>query len=341
MKSKKPRIALVVDVDNWAFANIARQVIKNLGHKYDFQYIVMDGIDNIIKVLFLVEDCDVVHFFWRGQLLWLNDYPTHDYLQKLGFCETDEYIKELMPNLNISTAVYDHLFLDNKASQTKEVLKYVKNYYVCSKRLNKIYSNLEGIKRPKAVVTDGVDLKKFFPKNLKRFDTISTRKIVIGWAGNSKWTSDIEDFKGVHTILKPALEELKREGYGIEEYFADRVIRMIPHDKMNDYYSKIDVYICPSKIEGTPNPVLESMACGVPVISTDVGIVPDVFGKKQKKMILEERSKECLKEKLVYLFENKGLFKELSEENLNSIKGWSWVEKCKDFDRYFVKCLRK
>ena len=56
----------------------------------------------------------------------------------------------------------------------------------------------------------------------------------------------------------------------MEKYFADRQIRMIPHDKMAEYYSKIDLYICTSKIEGTPNPVLESMACGVPIISTDV-----------------------------------------------------------------------
>ena len=341
MNSARSKIALVVDVDNWAFSNIAKQVIKNLGHKYDFKYIVMDGIDNIIKVLFLVEDCDLIHFFWRGHMLWLNDSPAQEYLKSLGCLKPTSYIYDWMSRLNISTAVYDHLYLDGNASQTKEAFKYTKNYYVCSNRLSNIYKELEGIKKPNAVITDGVDLKKFFPTNLKRFDNIENREVVIGWVGNSKWSSEIEDFKGVETILKPVLEELVEEGYKIKPYFADKAVRMIPHDKMNDYYSKIDVYICPSKIEGTPNPVLESMACGVPVISTDVGIVPDVFGKKQKKMILEERSKECLKEKLIYLLENKGLFKELSEENLKSIKGWSWEEKCKDFDRYFMKCLKK
>ncbi|WZB73295.1 glycosyltransferase family 4 protein [Achromobacter xylosoxidans] len=43
---------------------------------------------------------------------------------------------------------------------------------------------------------------------------------------------------------------------------------------MPAYYNSLDLYVCPSAIEGTPNPVLEAMACGVPVISTDVGIVP-------------------------------------------------------------------
>ncbi|WP_431269968.1 hypothetical protein [Dankookia sp. P2] len=29
------RIALVTDTGIWAFANIARQIIRHLGHKYD------------------------------------------------------------------------------------------------------------------------------------------------------------------------------------------------------------------------------------------------------------------------------------------------------------------
>ncbi|WP_312583940.1 glycosyltransferase, partial [Staphylococcus aureus] len=79
---------------------------------------------------------------------------------------------------------------------------------------------------------------------------------------------------------------------------ADRQLGFIPHDEMVKYYSQIDVYVCPSKIEGTPNPVLESMACGVPVISTDVGVVKDAFGEMQKEWILPVRSKDTLIDKL-------------------------------------------
>ena len=57
---------------------------------------------------------------------------------------------------------------------------------------------------------------------------------------------------------------------------------MIAHEDMPEYYNGIDIYVCTSRTEGTPNTVLEAMACGVPVISTDVGIVPEVFGEKQK-----------------------------------------------------------
>lgn len=85
----------------------------------------------------------------------------------------------------------------------------------------------------------------------------------VGWAGNSKWAGELEDFKGYHSLLKPAVEQLQSEGLNIELVLADRQLGFIPHDEMVKYYSQIDVYVCPSKIEGTPNPVLESMACGV------------------------------------------------------------------------------
>ncbi|HDX2677011.1 TPA: glycosyltransferase, partial [Escherichia coli] len=91
--------------------------------------------------------------------------------------------------------------------------------------------------------------------------------------------------KGYHSLLKPAVEQLQSEGLNIELVLADRQLGFIPHDEMVKYYSQIDVYVCPSKIEGTPNPVLESMACGVPVISTDVGVVKDAFGEMQKEWI--------------------------------------------------------
>lgn len=343
MKRKKPVISLVVDSHNWAFSNIAKQVMNHLGNKYDFQYIVMDDIQNIVKVFFLVEKSDLIHFFWRGHLLWLNDLPAHKYLKSLGCLRPERYVHgDFIKNLNVSTSVYDHLYLDENISQTKEILKFVKHYTVSSRRLFDIYNSTDDIgKKPSTVITDGVDFKKFFPKNLERFNNLKNRKIVVGWVGNSNWSGDIEDFKGVNTILKPTLKELKEESFKIEGFFADKAVKMIPHDQMNDYYSKIDVYVCPSKIEGTPNPVLESMACGVPVISTDVGVVPDVFGKKQKEFILEERSIECLKEKMIYLLKNRKLFKELSEENLKSIKDWGWEEKTKDFDRYFKMCLGK
>jgi len=97
------------------------------------------------------------------------------------------------------------------------------------------------------------------------------------------------DFKGLHTVLMPVIEELQKEGYQIETYYADKNTNFIPNDKMPEYYHKLNVYICASITEGTPKPLLEAMGCGVPVITTDVGIAREYMGPKQSQFIIGER----------------------------------------------------
>ena len=77
------------------------------------------------------------------------------------------------------------------------------------------------------------------------------------------------------------------------------------------------------------------MACGVPIISTDVGIVPEVFGKKQKEFILNERSINDLKDKIKYLYSHQEKLDILSKENMESIKKWDWKIKTHQFKVFF------
>jgi hypothetical protein len=188
------------------------------------------------------------------------------------------------------------------------------------------------------VIENGVDLELFEPRNPERFYR-EKDEIIVGWAGNSKWGNDGVDHKGLETIIKPAIESLRAEGVAVRGYFADRQERWIPHSEMNDYYNSIDIYVCASDIEGTPNPALESMACGVPVISTDVGIIPQLFGRLQQNYILPERTIEQLKIKLRELAANPQKREALSKENLREIKKWSWEKKCQDWDKFFRSML--
>ena len=340
----KKRIAVVYDVDGWAFSNISREIKKNLSKYYDIDIFPVSVFnDNCVKLVLLAENYDLMHCLWRGQLSCLDYEYARGYIHNMGLT-FEEFLEKHYSKTNITTSVYDHKFLDEENFETtKSFAKYARNYTVSSTILKDIYDKLDIDKKPMAVVSDGVDLNKFKPNNLERFkfENINNRNIKVGWVGNSEFTDSEgdSDLKGVRKIIKPALEELIAEGYSIEMKFADRKDGLIPHDKMPDYYNSIDLYICASKNEGTPNPVLESMASGVPIVSTDVGIVRDASGKEQSKFILKERSKEALKETLKELLKDKRQFEILSKENLKQIQNWSWEEKCNQFKAFFDKNL--
>lgn len=335
--TKKKKIALICDTPNWAFSNIAKSIKKELSQKYqiDIEYIVnYKDINDFYKII-LEKKYDLIHFFWR--------------IIPCEFLDQDlKNIEEILRNIQlisktvITSSVYDHAYID-KESIKKYFNKFntVVDYYtVSSKKLYDIYISNESIKKPSCTIQDGVDLDIFYPINLSRFNK-PKKDLVIGWVGNSKWSiKKGDDIKGVNTIIKPAIKTLKNKGLNIIENFADRNIKYIPLDKMVNYYSKIDVLICASEFEGTPNPILEAMACGIPIISTDVGIVSEVFGKKQKNFIIN-RNKDDLMSKIEFLYNNREIIKELSKENINQIKNFTRLNESKKWLSFFEKSLKQ
>lgn len=361
---RRPKIALITDTDKWAFANIARQIVANLGDIFEIDTISLVELEEIERsrwlragalgyfpgggasafgqALLLCEDADIIHVFWREFLSLIDTPLLHEYARSIGL-KYSEFRQRYIEGKIISTSVYDHLFLsDAEIEQRKHIFNdIVSGYTVSSERLARIYIRIGDYPIPDAIIEDGVDLSIFRPRNIERLKSVVDRPVVIGWVGNSAWASSIEDFKGVHTILLPALQELQADGVNIIPHFADRQNAFIPHKDMPKYYSEIDVYICTSKIEGTPNPVLEAMACGVPVITTDVGIIPQVFGPLQREFILPERSVECLKDAIRKLIGQPDLFRRLSEENLHYIHFWDWRLQAGKFGPYFSSLLQK
>jgi glycosyltransferase involved in cell wall biosynthesis len=338
---RRPKVALLVDTDSWAFWNIAQQLCRHLGGRFEFRVIPTAVIGNVVQAFLAARDCDVVHVFWREYLRQL-EYPyCRTYVEYLGG-RYDEFLRSVVKRPVVSTAIYDHLWLDEDAlAQRQAVYRELADaYYVCSPRLDAIYRRIASYPDPLMVLEDGVDLGLFFPQNLGRLDDPGSREVVVGWTGNSNWSAELGEFKGVRTILEPAVERIRAQGVRARLELADCAhAAPIPHQRMVDYYAKIDLYVCTSSMEGTPNPVLEAMACGVPVISTDVGVVPQAFGPRQAEFILKERSVDGLVRALRKLCAEPRLRRELSAENLASIRTWSWQIKAQAFGEYFTRCL--
>lgn len=342
---QNPKIALIIDSESWAFANISNQLVRYLRDYFNFRIIPTEIIDNINQILIMTADCSVIHFFWRDFLRLVTQKSANDYARELGFSSYSRFLDRYVHNRVITTSIYDHLFLTGPEIKTRETLfnKLVSGYTVSSQRLMGIYKNIGIYPDPAQLAEDGVDLSLFRPHDIGRLDTLGERTMVIGWAGNSRWAHDQgEDLKGLHTILKPAVSQLQAEGLNIRLELADRQQRLIKHADMPQYYARLDLYVCPSKIEGTPNPVLESMACGVPVISTDVGVVPEAFDGDPFCMILPDRSVSALKHRIRQYYNGGSAgAKQISAYGLQKIGKWDWSRKAENFKRFFNTFLNR
>jgi len=67
-------------------------------------------------------------------------------------------------------------------------------------------------------------------------------------------------------------------------------------ERLSQLYSACSIFVCPSRIDNLPNTVLESMACGTPVIGSQVGGIPDMIRPGNTGWLYGENSAiECAK----------------------------------------------
>lgn len=70
---------------------------------------------------------------------------------------------------------------------------------------------------------------------------------------------------------------------------------------------KTGIFVFPSYSEGFPNVILESMACGVPIIASEVGSIPEMLdkgGKNQCGLLVPPQNSTKLTEAIKYAIEN-------------------------------------
>ena len=85
---------------------------------------------------------------------------------------------------------------------------------------------------------------------------------------------------------------------------ADRVhfLGARPHDALPGYYAAADAMVLASSREGWANVLLEAMACGTPVIASDIPGNPEVVQSREAGLILRENSPEGIAEAARGLF---------------------------------------
>lgn len=108
----------------------------------------------------------------------------------------------------------------------------------------------------------------------------------------------------------------------------------ISNEEMVNYYAEAAVVACPSLYEGFGLPAGEAMACGVPVVSSDGGALPEVVGDAG--IIVPAGNSKALAAALRSLLEDPALCARLGEEGRARIqKQFSWRLAAERLVRYY------
>ncbi|TAK13054.1 MAG: glycosyltransferase [Anaerolineae bacterium] len=94
----------------------------------------------------------------------------------------------------------------------------------------------------------------------------------------------------------------------------------IPH-----YYQCLDLYLITAREEGGPQAILEAPACGVPVISTRVGLAPDILTNGVSGILVGVDDVEQITASAARLIEDAVLRTSLIEQGLKMIQDYDWA----------------
>lgn len=187
------------------------------------------------------------------------------------------------------------------------------------------------LNQPVHYTPNGVDTE-FFRPAVPPSPPSPARPLRVGWAGSL--TNHGTGHRGVHELIAPAVAAVG----GAELRLAAREEKWRNWEEMLDFYRSIDVYVCASRTDGTPNPCLEAAACGLPVVTTRVGNMPE-FIRDGENGFFVERDAADIAAKLRRLRDDPGLRERLGRAARATAEQWDWRHQAVRYDAMFREVL--
>jgi len=163
------------------------------------------------------------------------------------------------------------------------------------------------------VLRNGVDLQLFQPiereagrhkLNVSRTTLLSVGHLVPRKAHDLviqalRWLPEMDLIVVGDGPERGALGALARES-GV----GDRVrfVGALAQEDLRNYYGAADALVLASSREGWANVLLESMACGTPVVASNIGGTPEVVAAPEAGVLMKERTAEAVAEAVQLLF---------------------------------------
>lgn len=112
----------------------------------------------------------------------------------------------------------------------------------------------------------------------------------------------------------------------VEEKYQAQVISLgyVLEDDLVDLYNRAAVFVYPSLYEGFGFPVLEAMACGTPVITSNVSSLPELAGEAA--LLVNAANVRDISEKIGLVLDDPKLRDRLKQAGLAQVKKFNWSQ---------------
>lgn len=285
-KYEEKRENLIIDGVKWNNIFYEKTLIKTLSEKINRNKLILNRVKCIEKSVDLIK-YDLIHAHWT--------FPEGFIAKKIK----DKYGIPYIITAHGSD-IHTNPFKDaNIKKYTVEALENADKVIFVSKGLLNSAKQIGYSGKNSVIMPNGIDVKQFriLNKDKIKQDLELTNK-VIGFVGNLekvkrvdklpeifKYINDVNkniDFLvvGEGTLKENIIKECKKKNLKVK--FVGR----INPDEVPNYMNACDIIILPSRNEGFPCVVLEANACGVPVIGSNNGGIPEAIDNY--KMIVEE-----------------------------------------------------
>ena len=187
-----------------------------------------------------------------------------------------------------------------------------------------------------SVIHQGVDLEKFSPStasSVKRFEFTPYVLCVAGTDPTKNVKSLIEAFSKLppeirsqhYLVLVGDVQKNKELQQCVQEHgITERTVftGVVSDSQLTEFYQHASVFVFPSLYEGFGLPVLEAMACGCPVITSNTSSLPEVVGGAG--LLVNPRDREELIEAITKVLTNTALAETLSKSGREQAENFSW-----------------
>jgi glycosyltransferase involved in cell wall biosynthesis len=118
-----------------------------------------------------------------------------------------------------------------------------------------------------------------------------------------------------------------------------RFLGYVPEEELPSLYSGAMFFVYPSYYEGFGLPIVEAMACGTPVITSNVSSMPEIAGESA--IFFNPCSQQELYNAMMLLLQDEGLRIKLSRKGLLQSRKFSWKDTAGKTIKVYEKAYNK